>query len=125
MTTSSAQGGATAGGRDGAEEIGGRPETNPTFRDRVHDRLVEAFRAPQELHTESGKVYRWVLRRDSGLHAHVYLTLDSPELPTLAHVMVSDPGSIAVKPISSRTMRTMEEVEALITTIRAQLARTR
>lgn len=44
----------------------------------------------------------------------MHITLDSPELPQIAHLIVSDPRSGPVDPVVSLTMRTLPEVEAVI-----------
>jgi hypothetical protein len=94
---------------------------DPPFRERARMHLVEAFGEPEVLQTSNGPLYRWVLRRKHGVDAHVYVTLDSPEMPDIAHVLVSDPAARTIEKITSRTMRTMEEVDALIKTIRNEL----
>jgi hypothetical protein len=83
--------------------------------------LAAAFGAPQRLETESGPLYRWVLRRARGADAHVYITLDSPELPDLAHVLISDPGAKTINPITALTIRTMPEADRLVALVKQQV----
>ncbi|HYE03733.1 MAG TPA: hypothetical protein VD963_10930 [Phycisphaerales bacterium] len=89
-----------------------------TFRGWALRRLTEEFGEPKVLKVERDALYRWVLHRAHGLS--VYLTLDSPELPDMAHLLISDPSSQAIEPIASRSMRTKEELEAVIKLIHRQ-----
>jgi hypothetical protein len=90
-----------------------------TFREQAWREFRKAFGEPDEvLRTESGAIYRWILKRDH--NAHIYLTFDSPELPSIAHVMVSDPKAHLAEPVASLTMRTLDEVKATMTRIKDQ-----
>lgn len=90
---------------------------NPSFREQSLTTIVEAFGAPEEIPLSAGKIYRWTLRRDGGVN--VYVTLDSPEFPHIAHLLVADLAH-AAGPIASLTMRTMEEVRDAVQRIRKQ-----
>jgi hypothetical protein len=92
--------------------------THTPFREVARQILVGAFGEPTAVPVDSGRLYRWVLERPYGLS--VYVTLDSPEMPDLGHVMISDPASTAVDPIASMTVRTATEVESLVDRIRLQ-----
>ena len=88
------------------------------LRDSVREAFEKRFGPPQILDVSSGKIFRWVLQRANSMH--LYVTLDSPELPDVAHIMISDPSSKAVDPISNRTLSTIEEAEQLIELIEEQ-----
>lgn len=89
-----------------------------SFREQAKELMAAAFGDPQVMKAESGNLYRWVMPRRDGLNVHVYVTMDSPEMPDIAHVMVSEPSSSAVTPLTTTVMRTLEEVKALIKRIR-------
>lgn len=91
------------------------------FRERALDRLIAAFGDPERIPAEAGILYRWVLRRPHGLD--LYITLDSPEMPEIAHLIVSDPRSGVVDPVVSLTMRTLPEVDAVVEKLRQQWQR--
>ena len=93
----------------------------PSFRDRALERLKAVLGDPESIPVQGGTMYRWVLRRPHGLD--VYVTLDSPEMPALAHLIVSDPLGMAVDPVVSITMRTIEEVDRVATKLREQWQR--
>lgn len=90
------------------------------FRERARRQFESTFGPPQVLPTEVGSLYRWVLKRPSG--KSLYITLDSPEMTHIAHVLVSDPLSTQLDPISSLVMRTDAEVESAIARIKEQHA---
>lgn len=92
-----------------------------TFRERACRQFAAAFGPPTALPTEAGDLYRWVLKRPGGRQP-VYVTLDSPEMTHIAHVLVSDPQSTQLDPVSSLVMRTEAEVASAIARIKAQLA---
>ena len=91
------------------------------FRQRALGRLVAAFGDPEVLRSEAGALYRWVLRRAHRMD--MYITLDSPEMPDMAHLIVSDPKAGGAEPVASLTMRTIEEVDAVIGKLREQWER--
>ena len=82
------------------------------FRQQALERLMGALGEPEVIKVSGGEMYRWVLKRPHNLH--MYLTLDSPELPDIAHLIVSDPRSRAADPVVSLTMRTLPEVDAVV-----------
>jgi hypothetical protein len=89
-----------------------------TFREQALRRFVAAFGPPREVPVQGGSVYRRVLERPRSLS--VYVTLNSPEMTGLAHVLVSDPRCKAGDPLASVVLRTLEEVEALVERVRRQ-----
>lgn len=91
-----------------------------TFRERARRQFETAFGVPAVLATEAGSLYRWVLTRAP--RSSLYVTLDSPEMTHLAHVLVSDPLSTQLDPVSSVVMRTDAEVASAVARIRAQRA---
>jgi hypothetical protein len=104
----------------GTDSPGGRGEDR-SFRDVARDLLIEAFGEPRVMRAEEGALYRWVLKRERGLS--LYVTLDSPEMPWIAHLLISDPEAEMVDPIATVTMRTVEEIRATIEAIRRQWER--
>jgi hypothetical protein len=90
-----------------------------TFRERATDRFIAAFGEPAVSPTPDGPLFRWILKAADG--TTVRLTLDSPEFPDMAHIVVSDPK--AVPRVASLSMRTLEETEAIIGQIRERLER--
>lgn len=86
-------------------------------RDDARDVLTAAFGDPLVLRVKEGEIYRWVLKRPHGVD--VYVTLDAPEMPHLAHLMVSDPRA-KINPIQSIMIRTRGELDAVIAQIRKQ-----
>jgi hypothetical protein len=92
--------------------------TDRPFRMLALERITAAFGEPREIPVERGSLYRWVLERPHGLS--IYLTLDSPEMPDLAHILVSDPSSKAIDPISSVVMRSIAEVDSAIERVKRQ-----
>jgi hypothetical protein len=91
------------------------------FRERALERLVAKLGPPEVVPVTPGALYRWILRRPHGLD--MYITLDSPEIPDLAHLIVSDPRSGAADPVASITMHTLAEVDAVIDRVLAQWKR--
>jgi hypothetical protein len=83
--------------------------TQSTFRDQALERLKAFLGEPEAIRVTGGEMYRWVLRRPHNLD--MYITLDSPEMPDIAHLIVSDPKGMAADPVVSLTMRTLPEVE--------------
>ena len=82
------------------------------FREQAFLSLKQFLGEPEILPATGGFLYRWLLERPNGLS--MYVTLDSPELPEVAHLIISDPQSKqAVDPVLSKTMRTLEEVEVV------------
>lgn len=99
-------------------EASGRP-----FREVAKEHFVRAFGEPQHLPTEAGDLYRWVIPIPGTLHtANVYVTIDSPEMPDIAHVLISDPAAGAVEPISSIITRSLEDVDRLIERIKRRVS---
>lgn len=81
------------------------------FREWAQRQLRGALGEPETLRSEAGEVYRWTLRRPR--REPLYVTLNSPEMPELAHVIVSDPEMLVQDPIRSKIART--EPELLVT----------
>jgi hypothetical protein len=83
-----------------------------TLREQALARLTEALGPPRALSAEPDMAfYRWILSRSDGMS--LYLTLNSPELTDIAHLLLSDPRQ-AVEPVVSLTIRTIPEVDAAI-----------
>jgi hypothetical protein len=91
---------------------------NKPFRELAADEVRQAFGDPEVIPVKGGQLYRWVLKRQHG--SHVFVTIDSPEIPTICHIMISDPSSKAVEPVTNMTLRTLDEVRMVIERIRDQ-----
>jgi hypothetical protein len=89
------------------------------FREEALDLLQQAFGRPASIPSPEGSIYRWKLERPGLPHVAVYVTLDSPEQPDLAHIMISQPGH--PDPITSIVMKTTAEVEAAIKLVMARM----
>ncbi len=89
------------------------------FREEALELFTRAWGKPTIIPTPEGNLYRWKLERPTGAHVAIYVTLDSPEQPAIAHVMISHPGH--PDPITSLVMRTCAELEAAIDMVRARL----
>ena len=88
------------------------------FRDQARDAFIEEFGEPEYISVTGGEIYRWILnRRDA---SDLFITIDSPEMPDLCHIMISDPASTAVEPVSSMTLRTLNEIHSVIERVRNQ-----
>jgi hypothetical protein len=86
-----------------------------TFREQVRDIFTQTLGNPAVIPVGNGDIWRWVLQRQYSMH--VYVTIDSPEMPDLAHVIVSDPASKNVEPVASYTVRTHEEADRIVQAI--------
>jgi hypothetical protein len=89
-----------------------------TFREQALEEVRNAFGEPEYINVTGGQIFRWILKREHG--SHLYITIDSPEIPSVCHIMISDPSSKAVEPISNMTLRTLEEVKSVIKRIERQ-----
>jgi hypothetical protein len=89
-----------------------------TFRDQVVERFIAEFGEPQTVQTVDGAVYRWVLKtnRDDVIR----LTIDAPEFPSMAHLLVSDRAAV-IDPLSSIPLRTMPEAEEVVARVQLRL----
>lgn len=86
------------------------------FREWAVRQLRGVFGEPETLHTEAGELYRWTLRRDG--REPLYVSLNSPEMPELAHVICADPEMLLGDPITSRIARTEPELLVALHEIR-------
>lgn len=91
-----------------------------SFRDQAVSSFEDAFGPPQIVQTVDGPLFRWVLRSSDG--SHIRITIDSPEFPQIAHVLVSD--RTAAQLVTSSTLREMDEVYELIRRLRDRLTGT-
>ena len=93
--------------------------TRRPFREEALALLVQAFGRPAVVPSPEGDIYRWKLERPGQSHVAIYVTLDSPEQPDLAHIMISHPGH--PEPITPIVMHTRAEVEAAIALVKARV----
>jgi hypothetical protein len=89
-----------------------------SFRDKAAAFFLRALGEPTRISVESGTIYRWVIPRKGGHDVNVYITLDSPELPDYAHIMISDPAAKDDQPVKSLMMRREEEFDRVLAEIR-------
>jgi hypothetical protein len=68
------------------------------------------FGQAERLRSVDGLLYRWVVVCADG--RKVRITLDSPEFPSMAHFLVSDPRAPIV--LAAETCRTPDDVLALL-----------
>ena len=95
----------------------GRP-----FRDKALDFFAAALGTPQKIPVDEGLLlYRWKLERPGQSHVSVYITLDSPETPGIAHILISDPSAKQDDPIRSFVMRHESEFQVVLEWIQARL----
>jgi hypothetical protein len=88
-----------------------------SFREWTRRRLSAALGRPLALTTREGMIHRWTVTRDG--HEPVVVTLNSPELAEMAHVLVSDPESVRSEPVRSMCLRTEEDVHRVMEQIKA------
>jgi hypothetical protein len=81
-----------------------------SFRQQVVGRFVSVFGEPQTIPTIDGPLYRWVIPARDG--STLRLTIDSPEFPGLAHVLISDARNMS-NPVGTNTIRTLAEVDVI------------
>jgi hypothetical protein len=89
------------------------------FREEALELFQRAFGRPAVIPSPEGNLYRWKLERRAGPHVAIYVTLDSPEQPDLAHIMISHPGH--PDPIMSIVLKTCPEVEAAVEMVKARV----
>jgi hypothetical protein len=91
------------------------------FRERALAFFKEHLGEPTAIPAEPGFMYRWVLHRKLRPTLNVYITLDSPELLDLAHVMIGDPAVSGEDAIQSFVMRKEEDFHPVLARIRKRL----
>jgi hypothetical protein len=90
-----------------------------TFREQVIDKFIAAFGEPEVAKFTPGKIYRWCLLR--GPYAmSMFITIDSPEFPDMAHVLISDGALHQAEPLVTASVYTLADADLLIERIRKQ-----
>jgi hypothetical protein len=84
-----------------------------SLRDYAAEVFTDAFGEPERFRTVDGTLYRWVAK---GADRTIRITLDSPEFPDVAHILISDTRA-AVR-LSAETCRTRDDVAALLRKLR-------
>jgi hypothetical protein len=97
----------------------GSPPPPGTFRERALQAFTKLLGEPKHVPVDSGTIYRWRLPRKGRHNVNVYITIDAPELPEFAHVMVSDPSATQGEPVRSFMIRGADEFEAVEAYLRA------
>lgn len=93
-----------------------------SLRSQIYARMQAALGIPEISHVSAGDIYRWTLPRHYDLT--LYVTMDSPEHPDLAHIMLSDGPRYQDKPVVSFLVYSLQEADALIVRILEQWKRT-
>lgn len=88
-----------------------------TIRQQVISAFNERFGEAQVGPDPAGKLYRWRLTRKNDLHVHVII--DSPEIETRAHVLISDPCH-DMPPIRSLYVGNTNDIKSVLDEIEAQ-----
>ncbi|HYE61354.1 MAG TPA: hypothetical protein VD997_05105 [Phycisphaerales bacterium] len=99
---------------------GGGPPPR-SFREKGLDYFTQALGPPTEIPVDNGTIYRWKLPRKGTHDVNVYITIDAPELPDIAHIMISDPAKGADEPIKGFTVRNESEFPNVLAYIRARI----
>jgi hypothetical protein len=90
-----------------------------TFREQVIDKFIAAFGEPEVGEFTPGKIYRWCLLR--GPYAmSMFITIDSPEFPEMAHVLISDGAAHQAEPLAAVSVYTLPDADLLIQRITKQ-----
>ena len=90
-----------------------------SFRELALKAFTEVLGEPKRVPIDTGTIFRWQLPRKGSQDVHVYITIDAPELPDFAHVMVSDPSLTEGEPVRSFMIRQEKEIEPVIAYLRA------
>ena len=84
-----------------------------SFRQKVIDKFIAALGEPETATVSSGTLYRWVLQR--GPYAmSMFITIDSPEFPEMAHVLISDGVAHAGEPLVAVSVYTLDDADVLL-----------
>jgi hypothetical protein len=98
----------------------GDPPPSKSFREKGLDYFTRALGEPSHIPVQNGTIYRWALPRKGRNNVHIYITIDAPELPNMAHIMVSDPAQDVDGPLKNFTIRDVAEFEDVVAYIRAR-----
>ena len=83
----------------------------------IRGQIIELFKAelgePEKSEVQAGSIYRWTLSRGR-YDVAMYVSIDSPEYPDMAHVMISDGQGFQVDPVNSVVLYTLPEAERLL-----------
>lgn len=90
-----------------------------SFRDQVIKLFTEKLGEAEQLDSKAGPIFRWTLQRGP-YDVAMFITIDSPEWPDMAHVMISDATNFQADPVISNTLYTIEEAAALLDRIEHQ-----
>ena len=90
--------------------------TDETLREVVIAKAKAALGEPEVAAVECGFIYRWRLERGP-TDFSVFVTIDSPEHPDIAHVMVSDSPRYQQDLIVSTIVQTPEQADILFSQI--------
>ena len=96
-----------------------------SFREKAISYFYKALGQPEEIPVSNGKLFRWRLPRVGENDVMIYITINSPELPNIAHIMVTDPAEDADEPIKNFVLRDLSALDAVLAYIRARSERVR
>ena len=100
------------------------PPTHPpssTFRDQAASFFTNALGQPFAIPAPEGLMCRWKFQRQGSTDLVIYITMDSPEMPDIAHIMISDPSCKDSQPITSLVLRKVEDFEPTLEKIRRHI----
>jgi hypothetical protein len=100
----------------------GSPPPPESFRAKALAAFTRLLGEPAAIAVENGTIYRWRRRRKGFHDVNVYITIDAPELPDFAHVMISDPAVRQGEPVRSFMIRGEIEIEPVLAYLRAVIA---
>lgn len=92
-----------------------------TFRDKATAYFMRELGEAVHIEVKEGTIYRWTIRRRDNMDLAIYITLDSPELPDFAHLMISDPGCAGAEPLKSYMLRTEAEFAVALGEIKRRI----
>jgi hypothetical protein len=99
----------------------GDPPPPRSFREKGLAFFTRELGEPTHIPVQNGTIYRWALPRKGRNDINIYITIDAPELPNMAHIMISDPAKEADQPIKNFTVRDEAEFPSVIAYIRARV----
>jgi|GEM_PF-5602459 len=98
----------------------GDPPPSKSFREKGLEFFIRELGEPTHIPVQNGTIYRWALPRKGRNNINIYITIDAPELPNMAHVMISDPAQ-ETDPLKNFTVRDESEFADVIAYIRARV----
>lgn len=107
---------------DHTDQPGSEPPSR-SFREKGLEYFRRHLGEPANIPVDNGTLYRWRLPRLGHPGLHFYVTIDAPELPQLAHIMVSDPAPDSDLPVRSFLVKNEAEFLNVLGFIRTRTGR--